>query len=123
VKATSKPTANSKAVMTGKVEIDPALRSQLADTDTVFIFVRAVQGPRMPLVALRKQVRDLPVSFTFDDAASLSPDRKLSSEKNVVVGARISKAGDAMPQSTDIQVVSGTVASNAKDVKLRLARP
>jgi cytochrome c-type biogenesis protein CcmH len=123
VKATSKPTANSKAVMTGKVEIDPALRSQVADTDTVFIFVRAAQGPRMPLVALRKQVRDLPVSFTFDDATSLSPDRKLSSEKNVVVGARISKTGDAMPQPTDIQVLSTTLTPNAQDVRLRLTRP
>jgi cytochrome c-type biogenesis protein CcmH len=122
-KAASKPAANANAVLTGKVEIDPALKSQVADTDTVFIFVRAAQGPRMPLVALRKQVRDLPISFSFDDAMSLSPDRKLSSEKNVVVGARISKTGDAMPQPTDIQVVSATMTPNAKDVKLRLARP
>ncbi|HEY8102527.1 MAG TPA: c-type cytochrome biogenesis protein CcmI [Burkholderiaceae bacterium] len=119
----SKPAGNSKAVLTGKVEIDPALRSQVADTDTVFIFVRAAQGPRMPLVALRKQVRDLPISFSFDDAASLSPDRKLSSEANVVVGARISKTGDAMPQPTDIQVLSTTLTPNAKDVRLRLTRP
>ncbi|MGZ3238661.1 MAG: tetratricopeptide repeat protein, partial [Burkholderiaceae bacterium] len=123
VKATSKPVGNAKAALTGKVEIDPALRSQVADTDTVFIFVRAAQGPRMPLVALRKQVRDFPVSFSFDDAASLSPDRKLSSEANVVVGARISKTGDAMPQPTDIQVLSSTLTPNAKDVRLRLTRP
>lgn len=119
---TGKPTANANVMLTGKVEIDPALRSQVADTDTVFIFVRAAQGPRMPLVALRKQVRDLPVSFSFDDTASLSPERKLSSEKNVIVGARISKTGDAMPQPDDIQVVSPTVTPNAKDVKLRLTR-
>jgi cytochrome c-type biogenesis protein CcmH len=116
------PAAGSKALLTGKVDIDPALRKQVADTDTVFIFVRAAQGPRMPLVALRKQVRDLPVTFSFDDAASLSPDRKLSSEANVVVGARISKTGDAMPQPSDIQVLSTTVTPNAKDVKLRLVR-
>jgi len=95
----------------------------VADSETVFIFVRAAQGPRMPLVALRKQVRDLPVSFSFDDSASLSPDRKLSSETNVVVGARISKTGDAMPQPTDIQVLSATLTPNAKDVRLRLTRP
>jgi cytochrome c-type biogenesis protein CcmH len=121
-KTGGKPVANSKALLTGKVEIDPALRSQVSDTDTVFIFVRAAQGPRMPLVALRKQVRDLPINFSFDDAASLSPDRKLSSEANVVVGARISKTGDAMPQPNDIQVVSATVTPNTKGVTLRLAR-
>ncbi|MGZ5818579.1 MAG: c-type cytochrome biogenesis protein CcmI [Burkholderiaceae bacterium] len=123
VKAISKPAGNAKAGLTGKVEIDPALRSQVSDSDTVFVFVRAAQGPRMPLVALRKQVRDLPISFSFDDAASLSPDRKLSSEANVVVGARISKTGDAMPQPTDIQVLSATLTPNAKDVRLRLTRP
>lgn len=119
---TNKPVSNSKVVLTGRVEIDPALRSQVADTDTVFIFVRAAQGSRMPLVALRKQVRDLPISFSFDDTASLSPDRKLSSESNVVVGARISKTGDAMPQAGDVQALTATVTPNAKDVKLYLAK-
>ncbi len=118
-----KPVGSAKAVLTGKVEIDPALRSQVADTDTVFVFVREAQGSRMPIVALRKQVRDLPISFSFDDAASLSPDRKLSSEKDVVVGARISKTGDAMPQADDVQALSTTLSPNAKGVKLRLARP
>jgi cytochrome c-type biogenesis protein CcmH len=117
-----KPAANAGATLTGKVEIDPALRAQVSDNDTVFIFVRAAQGPRMPIAALRKQVRDLPVSFSFDDTTVLSPARKLSSEKNVVVGARISKTGDAMPQPDDIQVVSATLPSNAKNVTLRLAR-
>jgi cytochrome c-type biogenesis protein CcmH len=121
-KAASAKQMAPKVLLTGKVDIDPALRKQVADTDTVFIFVRAAQGPRMPLVALRKQVRDLPVTFSFDDAASLSSDRKLSSEANVVVGARISKTGDAMPQPSDIQVLSTTVTPNAKDVKLRLVR-
>lgn len=114
---------NANVKLTGKVEIDPALRSQLSGNETVFIFVRAAQGPRMPLAALRKQVSDLPISFSFDDAASLSPNRKLSSEQNVVVGARISKTGDAMPQPGDIQAVSATVTPNAKGVKLRLAKP
>jgi cytochrome c-type biogenesis protein CcmH len=117
-----KPAANAGATLSGKVDIDPTLRAQVSDTDTVFIFVRAAQGPRMPIAALRKQVRDLPVSFTFDDSTVLSPDRKLSSEKSVIVGARISKTGDAMPQPDDIQVVSGAVTPNAKNVTLRLAR-
>jgi len=117
-----KPAAGTGAMITGKVDIDPVLRSQLADTDTVFIFVRAAQGPRMPLVAIRKQVRDLPVSFSFDDSMSLSAQRKLSSEANVVVGARISKTGDAMPQPTDVQVLSATLTPNAKDVMLKLAK-
>jgi cytochrome c-type biogenesis protein CcmH len=120
---TGKAAGNANVKLTGKVEIDPALRSQLSGSETVFIFVRAAQGPRMPLVALRKQVSDLPISFSFDDASSLSPNRKLSSEQSVIVGARISKTGDAMPQPDDIQAMSSTVTPNAKGIQLRLKRP
>lgn len=110
------------ALISGKLEIDPALKAQVADSDTVFIFVRAAEGPRMPLAALRKQVSDLPLSFSFDDAASLSADRKLSSVSKLVVAARISKSGDAIAKPGDIEAISEVLAPGAKNIKLRLIK-
>lgn len=100
------PAAGGGAI-TVTVTLDPALAAQAAPGDTVFIFARALQGPRMPLAIVRKQVRDLPVSVTLDDSQAMSPAMVLSKFDQVQVGARISKSGNAMPQSGDLQ---GTVA-------------
>jgi len=76
----------------------------------------------MPLAILRLQVKDLPVSFTLDDSLAMSPQARLSSAQRVVVGARISKSGNAMPQPGDLEVLSEPMAVGAKDVKLEISK-
>lgn len=104
----------------GTVELDPALRSKVADTDTVFIFARAAEGPRFPLAVLRKQVKDLPASFVLDDSMSMVATAKLSGFPMVVVGARISKSGSATPSVGDFEGVSEPVRPGAKGLKIRI---
>lgn len=83
----------------GRVDISPALRARVADDDTVFVFARAVDGPRMPLAVLRKRVRDLPFEFSLDDSLAMQPRLKLSGFDRVVVGARVSRDGSVAQQS------------------------
>ncbi|MDP3841752.1 MAG: c-type cytochrome biogenesis protein CcmI [Oxalobacteraceae bacterium] len=108
------------AEVAGTVELDAALRSKVADTDTVFIFARAAQGPRFPLAVLRKQVKDLPVSFVLDDSMSMVPDAKLSGFPMVVVGARISKSGSATPSAGEFEGLTEPVRPGAKGLKIRI---
>jgi cytochrome c-type biogenesis protein CcmH len=56
----------------------------------------------MPLAVLRIPAQTLPVDFTLDDSLSMAPTAKLSGAQAVVVEARISKHGTAMPQSGDL---------------------
>jgi cytochrome c-type biogenesis protein CcmH len=98
--------AETGATIEVSVSLDPELAAQAAPEDTVFIFARAAAGPRMPLAIVRKQVRELPVTVTLDDSLAMSPAMVLSRFEQVTVGARISKSGNAMPQSGDLQ---GTV--------------
>lgn len=112
--------AATAAEVSGTVELDAALRSKVADTDTVFIFARAAQGPRFPVAVLRKQVKDLPVSFTLDDSMSMVPDAKLSSFAQVVVGARISKGGSATPAAGDLEGLTEPVRPGTKGLKIRI---
>lgn len=124
VKATAqaaKPAASGPAQVSGTVTLASRLKNQASPDDTVFIFARAVDGPRMPLAIIRKQVKDLPIQFTLDDSMAMSPAAKLSGVAQVVVGARISKSGNAMPQNGDLQGLVSAVPVGANGVKVEIA--
>lgn len=108
--------APGNTAVSGVVKLAPELAAKVAPADTVFIFARAVDGPRMPLAILRKQASELPATFTLDDSMAMTPDTKLSNYPRVVVGARISKTADATPQSGDLQGVSSPVTGNATGI-------
>ncbi len=97
--ATSSPTAGA---ISGRVDIAPALTSKVALSDTVFIYARAAEGPRMPLAILRIPARELPKDFSLDDTMGMAPGVKLSAAPSVIVEARISKSGNAIPQPGDL---------------------
>lgn len=118
--ASTAAAASSGAEVAGTVELDAGLRSKVADTDTVFIFARAAQGPRFPLAVLRKQVKDLPTSFVLDDSMSMVADAKLSGFPMLVVGARISKSGSATPSAGDLEGVTESVRPGTKGLKIRI---
>ena len=95
------------------VKLSPALAGKTAPGDTVFIFARAAQGPKMPLAIVRKQVKDLPVSVTLDDSMAMLPEMKMSSFPQLVIGARVSKTGDAVPKSGDLEGYAPPLKANA----------
>ncbi len=113
-------TAADKAISVS-VTLDPQVAAGAAPEDTVFIFARAVSGPRMPLAIVRKQVSELPVTVTLDDSTAMAPSMKLSNFDQVAVGARISKSGTAMPQSGDLQgLVAPVVPGSGQPVELNI---
>lgn len=107
--------AGPGGTVSGKVQLAPAMAAKAAPTDTVFVFARAASGPRMPLAIVRKQVKDLPVAFTLDDSMAMAPNMKLSSFPQVV-GARVSKSGNATPQPGDLEGLTQPVAPGAGDL-------
>jgi cytochrome c-type biogenesis protein CcmH len=106
------------ASIRGRVSLAPALASRVAPDDTVYVFARATEGPKAPLAIVRRSARDLPFDFTLDDSSSMSPQTRLSGFASVIVGARISKSGQAMPQSGDLQGQAGPVPNRGVSVDL-----
>jgi cytochrome c-type biogenesis protein CcmH len=129
VTAPAKAAATTPAVpgsaITGTITLAPAFAKTAAPDDTVFIVARAAQGPKMPLAIVRKQVRDLPYKFSLDDSMAMSPDMKISNFAEVVVAARVTKSGEAMPKSGDLEGASKPVKLGANGIAVVIdsARP
>jgi cytochrome c-type biogenesis protein CcmH len=113
--AADKAPPAAKAV-SGIVQLAPALAARVAPDDTLFVFARAAEGPRMPLAVVRARAKDLPFKFTLDDRNAMAQGMKLSSQKQVIVGARISKSGNATPQNGDLEGASPPVEIGASGV-------
>jgi cytochrome c-type biogenesis protein CcmH len=94
------------------------LASRVALTDTVFIYARAAEGSRMPLAILRVPARELPKDFRLDDSMSMASGAKLSAAPLVVIEARISKSGGALPQSGDVFGRTAPVKPGATDLRI-----
>ena len=109
--------------ITGRVMLAPTLAAKVATGDTLFVFARAVNGPKMPLAVLRLPVpTQWPFSFELTDAMAMAPGMTLSSFPQVTIEARISKAGNAMPQPGDLAGQSAGVTPNARDVAVTISR-
>jgi cytochrome c-type biogenesis protein CcmH len=121
---TGQPPAPQKAAapggsVSGEVTLSDALRAGAAPDDVVYIFARPADS-KMPLALVRKQVRDLPYRFTLDDSTAMNPALPLSSVKTVVVGARVTKTGQAVPQPGDLQGFSRPVTLGQANVKVEI---
>jgi len=114
------PAASGKEGITGTVSLTAEMKSHANPDDTVFILARATEGPPMPLAVMRKQVRDLPVQFTLDDSMAMAPQMKISNFDKVMVVARISKSGQPMPQSGDVQGMSQAIKPGTHGVKINI---
>ncbi|HSC94461.1 MAG TPA: c-type cytochrome biogenesis protein CcmI [Burkholderiales bacterium] len=119
--APAQPAAAAPATVSGTVRLDPALTKRVAPGDTVFIFARAVDGPRVPLAVTRREVRELPATFTLDDRMAMAPGMNLSAHARVVVGARVSKSGQPAPQPGDFEGLSSPVNVGASGVNVVIA--
>jgi len=104
--------------VSGVVTLAPELAGKVAPGDTVFIFARAAEGPRMPLAILRRRGSDLPVQFSLDDSMAMAPQMKLSAFPRVVIGARVSKSANASPQPGDLQGSSAPISVGARSVSV-----
>jgi len=110
--------AAAAASVRGKVSLSASLAAKAQPGDTVFVFARAAQGPRVPLALVRRQVKDLPFEFALDDSMAMMPDFTLSKYAPVVVGARISHSGDAIAAAGDLQGFSKPVGVGASAVNV-----
>lgn len=128
------PVAAPAAVLMGRIELASALQSRLQPGDTLFITARAAPSAtagaapasRMPLAVIRRPATAQASDFRLDDALAMSPGHSLSShfgqKTPVVVEARISRSGQALPQPGDLLGRSAVFTASAQGVRVLIDR-
>ncbi|SPA01088.1 Cytochrome C-type biogenesis protein [Cupriavidus taiwanensis] len=114
------PAAAPAAAISGMVTLSEQAGRAPQAGDTLFVYALPVNGSRMPLAVLRRQARDLPLSFTLDDAMAMRPDHRLSGQPQVLLEARISASGSALPKAGDLVGRTGPVAVGSEGVRIAI---
>lgn len=115
--------ASADTGVKGRVTLSAEASKKVSPGDTVFIFARAAQGPRMPVAIFRTQVGSLPMDFKLDDSMSLMDNRRLSEVGDLVIGARVSKSGTATPAAGDWESALVPAKPGVSGLKLSIDRP
>jgi cytochrome c-type biogenesis protein CcmH len=115
--------ATAPVEVTGTVSIDKKLAGRVAPGDTLFIYAKSADSPGPPLAVLKTAADAWPVNFRLDDTLAMMPERKLSSFEKVVIEARISRSGRALPASGDLYTVSPVLRpADGKKLQLVISR-
>ena len=101
--------------ISGRVALSPSATAAVLPGDTLFIFAKESREHRMPVVALRKSVTDLPFEFVLTDKEVMVPGSKLSDYGQLVVTAKISRSGNATDNSLGLEAWSDAVSPSSTD--------
>jgi cytochrome c-type biogenesis protein CcmH len=98
-----------------EVSLPAEQRSRVSPGDTLFVYAKAVDGPPMPIAVQKLKASDLPATVELTDGMGMMPTMNLSQFEQVTVTARISKTGNAITQSGDLQGMSANVRVDRKE--------
>jgi cytochrome c-type biogenesis protein CcmH len=114
------PVAAAGGGIAGTVSLAASLKNKVAPSDTVFVVAKAPDGTGAPLAVKRFEASELPISFRLDDSSAMVPGRNVSKFGEAVLSARVSRTGNAMPQTGDISSATVRAKDGSAGVKLEL---
>ena len=100
VQRLNRPT--TPVTLTVRIEIAPALATQIESSHTLYVYARSNAGDRIPVAAVRRSAGELPLELVLDDRSSLMGTSVLSDYNTVTLSAHISRTGDAIRQPGDL---------------------
>jgi cytochrome c-type biogenesis protein CcmH len=103
-----KPVVDANSV---KVQLHVSLADsvQISGGETLFVYARAWQGPKMPLAIQKLSASQLPISVTLDESMAMAPGMTIKSFPELELVARISRTGSPTAQAGDWQGSVGPV--------------
>lgn len=117
--ATTSDTPDGGPTLMLSVGIDEQLSDQLKGNETVFVAVRR-SGGGPPLAVRKLRADQLPVELTIDDDDAMIEGNGLSSAEAVIVTARVSFSGDAMPAAGDFEGQSDILPIDSETIRAEI---
>ena len=109
------PVQAAGPALRGRVALAPSAAALVQPGDTVFIFAKESREQRMPIVALRKNVSELPLDFVLTDKEIMSPGTHLGDFEQLVVTAKVSRSGNASDTGLGLEAWSAPVSPTSAD--------
>jgi cytochrome c-type biogenesis protein CcmH len=117
VKATNnKPNVPVVEGVSYEVNVNVSAQVDYTENSTLFVYAQAVNGPPMPIAAIKLPITEFPVNVVLSDANVMMQGLKLSDHKQFIIKARISAngsvnkdAGEWFGQSEVIKAGEGQV--------------
>lgn len=88
--------------ITVNIKADARWKERFASEDTVFVYAKALSGPKMPLAVQKLKLADLPTTVVLNDSMAMMEGMNISAFDQLEISARISKTGSAMAVSGDV---------------------
>ncbi|MCY3768153.1 MAG: c-type cytochrome biogenesis protein CcmI [Gammaproteobacteria bacterium] len=107
------PVSDEERTIRVHVRADGEVVSQFVPGDTVFVYARAVEGPKMPLAIARLSVSDLPADILLTEGMAMLPEVTIAAFEELEIVARISRSGEAVARAGDY--TSRAVRFSAED--------
>ena len=113
--ATAKAQA-SPAVIGAAYQVNITVAQQVSYTNnsTLFVYAQAVNGPAMPIAAVKLPVTGFPVKVVLSDANAMMQGIKLSDHKQFIIKARISADGTVNKTNGQWSGVSQVIKAGQK---------
>ncbi|HWS28018.1 MAG TPA: c-type cytochrome biogenesis protein CcmI [Xanthomonadales bacterium] len=92
------------------VRVAPELADLVQPGDTLFVFARAEAGPPAPLAIQRRTAGELPITLRLDESMGMIAGMSMAQFPRVIIGARISRSGNAMPQAGDLEGLTAAMS-------------
>jgi cytochrome c-type biogenesis protein CcmH len=90
--AAAEPATTNAAAIRIQVSVAAALRDQVAPGDTVYVFARAAEGPKMPLAIQRFAASELPREVVLDDSTGMTAGQRISRKPHASCSAPVSRS-------------------------------
>jgi cytochrome c-type biogenesis protein CcmH len=100
----SSPAAPTGPTISVTIRLAPELAAQVTEDMRLFVFVRNPDMP-MPILAQNLAVPEFPFTITLDNSMSMT-GMTVETFPRLVVGARLSRSGNATAQPGDLQTLS-----------------